>query len=454
MEQTFIKQNLFYSLLKTLFFIIILAGCSAPVSRIQYSVDFVPVKDLANIPQQGLYFIKNSSKRIVPEDAQLQMAEFYRRKVLSVWDGEVESYDKEYAFWPAEVIKENHGYGENYRIHSETWVRSLLDNANADEFPNLNWSGVVVNRVDLRALPTHRPRFSRPDGFPFDSLQNSSLWPGTPVQVLHESRDKRWLFVAAAHAGGWLPKREVLPVDSVFRQVIEDSQWVVVKRDRIPLESDNYTVIGRTGMTLPLLDFVGDTFVVGIPVNKNGKAAWQRVAVKKNGGITLFPTEMTERNAAEVLSFIAGQPYGWGGLFGHRDCSATIRDYFAVFGIWLPRNSSKQIIWGETTDLSDYTNDKKITLVKKAEPWKTLVGMDGHIMLYVGDYEGKPVVFHNLWGLPVKKLFSSETGRLVIGEAVFTTLKPGAERRDVRRSGSLLVDRVHSLGFPVTHFTE
>lgn len=447
----FINKKFFFSFSGILFFVFIFTACGAPKPKIQYSVDVAPIKDLQIIPQNGSYFIKEPFKRIVSEKRQDQLSELYKQKVLSVWHAEVGHFDRDYAFWPASVMQKNPGYGENYRVHSKEWVKSLLKNANADEFPNLDWSAVVINRVDLRALPTHRPRFSSPDGFPFDTLQNSSLWPGTPVQVLHESRDKRWLFVAASYVGGWLPRREVMPVDFAFKQVMENSQWVVVKRDRILLETDNYTVMGRTGMTLPLLDSGNDEFVIGVPVSRNGKAVWQRVVVEKNAGVTLFPDEMTEINAAEILDYMVGEPYGWGGLFGHRDCSATIRDYFAVFGIWLPRNSSKQIIWGKTDDLSGYSADKKVELVKKAEPWKTLVGMDGHIMLYVGDYEGEPVVFHNLWGLAVKGIFFKETGRLVIGEAVFTTLEPGKERGDVKRSERLLIDRVNALGFPAEH---
>lgn len=431
-----------------IFALLSLGGCGIPGPRMQYPLESAPVADLQHIPQRATHFVLDSTEWLLEPRRQDELAREYRQRALAVWHGQTDSYDAAYAFWPEASVQRNPGYGPNYRPHSTAWVTGVLHNADRATYPNANWPAIVVERVDLRALPTHQPRFSRPDGFPFDLLQNSSLWPGTPVQVLHRSRDGRWLFVAAAHVGGWLPASRVIPAGAEFRQALAKRPWAAVVRDRMPLRSSQGATLGRTGMLLPVLDSTEQHWRIGLPVQgPDGMARWEGASIARNAGdIQSFPLPMQAGQIARVADELRGEPYGWGGMYGHRDCSASLRDIFATFGIWLPRNSSKQIQAGTRIDLENMTNThKRRTLRERGQPWRTLVGMNGHIMLYVGTHQGQPVVFHNLWGLGTRRILDERNGRLVIGQAVFTSLSPGRERADVQRSGSLLVDRVHSL---------
>ena len=54
--------------------------------------------------------------------------------------------------------------------------------------------------------------------------------------------------------------------------------------------------------------------------------------------------------------------------------------------------------------------------------------MPGHIMLYIGQRRGHPLVFHNMWGVRTRN--SGRPGRHIVGKAVITTLAPGMELPD------------------------
>ncbi|GHV53063.1 hypothetical protein FACS1894206_03010 [Deltaproteobacteria bacterium] len=151
-----------------------------------------------------------------------------------------------------------------------------------------------------------------------------------------------------------------------------------------------------------------------------------------------------------------GQPYGWGGLLGNRDCSSLMDDLFAPFGIYLPRNSQAQTRLGTRVDLTNLTADQKEErILREGVPFFSLVSMKGHVALYLGAYpvtgldgvtKDVPVMFHSIWGL--RAITGSgenkREGRGVIGKAVVTSFRPGAEHPSIATPASLL-DRVNGL---------
>ena len=76
--------------------------------------------------------------------------------------------------------------------------------------------------------------------------------------------------------------------------------------------------------------------------NKKGHAKLENVIATKTSIIAKKPLPFTPQNVALVAQEFYGEPYGWGGGYECRDCSATTRDFLGAFGIFLRRNSSKQ----------------------------------------------------------------------------------------------------------------
>ena len=151
----------------------------------------------------------------------------------------------------------------------------------------------------------------------------------------------------------------------------------------------------------------------------------------QQAGITPFP--LTSRNIASLADAMAGQQYGWGGLFENRDCSSTVRDLFMNFGIWLPRNSGQQIKQGGFVSLEGLDADTKTSVIReRAVPFLSLIGMRGHIGLYLGtSVVGEPLMLHNVWGVRTMLPGGGE-GRAILGRLVITTLRPGESRPDVK----------------------
>jgi hypothetical protein len=154
---------------------------------------------------------------------------------------------------------------------------------------------------------------------------------------------------------------------------------------------------------------------------------------------SLMPVPLTSRAVAELADAMAGQLYGWGGMFENRDCSSTMRDLFLPFGIWLPRNSAQQArSGGEFVSLDGLDVSAKLHLIRtQGVPFASLIWLPGHIGLYLGvDGRGEPLLLHNIWGVRTVLPGGGE-GRAVAGRLVISTLRPGEERKDVRRDGFL-----------------
>ena len=116
------------------------------------------------------------------------------------------------------------------------------------------------------------------------------------------------------------------------------------------------------------------------------------------------------------------------------------RDFFAPFGIWLPRNSRAQAAVGKVIELSQYDpREKEEMIFENGVPFRTLLFFPGHIMLYIGEKMGKAYVMHNMWGIR-----TAENGRIIIGRAVITNLYLGKGLPGVDCS-ALLINKITSM---------
>ncbi len=195
---------------------------------------------------------------------------------------------------------------------------------------------------------------------------------------------------------------------------------------------------GRIGMVLPLAGQDTSGYTALAPARKaDGQAEIVSVRIKASDAAAM-PLAATPRNLGRLADQMLGQPYGWGGYYENRDCSALMLDLMTPLGLFLPRNSSQQARSGEYVSFEGLTApQKEALLLARGVPLLTLLYKRGHIMLYLGQQQGRALMLHNIWGL--KSLDESGTeGRVVIGRAVVTTLEPGRELPEVARAGTLL----------------
>lgn len=79
-----------------------------------------------------------------------------------------------------------------------------------------------------------------------------------------------------------------------------------------------------------------------------------------------------------------------------------------------------------------------------AAPFRTILNMPGHVMLYLGTFEDEPVAFHTIWGLRTAAADGTNPGRHVIGKSVITSLSPGRELQNLSSSRGDLLYRIGS----------
>ncbi|NTW06692.1 MAG: hydrolase Nlp/P60 [Syntrophaceae bacterium] len=408
------------------------------------------IKDVSDLEQNHLAYLQDQTKSrdLITLENQNRLAEDYNIIYFSVWH----QREPFYAL-PATIdidskrFAANFGYGENKRKHTGDWYKKLLQNAALDNYPNALYRAITVRNTNLRALPTERPHFNKPggdsDGWPFDNLQRSSVAANTPIFVCHLSADQTWALVETSFTFGWMPVEDFGRVDDNFIKEWESGRYAVITRDQTGIfyQNGQLALKSSLGYRFPL---VGETqkkleILVAAKSNFSDCAVIKKSYVARDAA-AVAPLRLTSLNVVKIANELIGEPYGWGGLYGNRDCSSMTRDFFSVFGLWLPRHSEDQVKEAGTyIDLKGMTSEQKEKVImEKAIPYLTLIWRKGHVMLYIGAKDGQPLIFHNVWGVRTKDLRGFE-GRKIIGQAVITTLHPGRELRNFdAEAGDLL----------------
>ena len=265
--------------------------------------------------------------------------------------------------------------------------------------------GVVTAYTDQRVLPFSRGLFSDPQHLAFDRLQNSALDMGTVVAVVHESDDGRWLYVHAPLSEGWVAAHHIA---WCTRQQAADfdmpTPFVVGIRAKADIFLDagqtRYLGYVRMGTRLPLAGFARDQVAVQLPRRGHAGRLETVEAYISGNAVSNGFLSYTPRNIITLAFECLNAPYGWGGMHGEQDCSRFIQSVFAAVGIELPRNSSAQAKVGRRlgfdTDVSGA--EKQRILLHTAEGGTTLLHLDGHVMLYLGEVDTMPYAIHALWG--------------------------------------------------------
>ncbi len=110
----------------------------------------------------------------------------------------------------------------------------------------------------------------------------------------------------------------------------------------------------------------------------------------------VFPTEVQyDISANEISNKLLGERYGWGGMFGKRDCSQFVMDIYRTMGIIIPRDASMQEegAAGKYIKFIGTIKDRENILnrLKAGDP----VYMKGHAVIYLGRVRNNYYVIHS-----------------------------------------------------------
>ncbi len=269
--------------------------------------------------------------------------------------------------------------------------------------------GVVVRFSDQRILPTLEPLYGDPSEVDFDALQNNTLELGTPLLLLHRTRDLKWTYVRSPSSSGWVESRYIARCSpEALEDFIHPEHFVVILcpkadiyRNPALTYSEEYV---QMGVRLPLIEVEENAYQVLIPIrDSQGYLVRQQGYVQKNqAGEGYLP--YTARNILQQAFEMLNAPYGWGGMYGEQDCSRYIQQIFATVGVNFPRNSADQAMVGKRVAEfdPDTPEEFKIRSLDQATGGIAVLYLKGHVMLYLGKAGLMPYSIHETWAYRVR----------------------------------------------------
>ncbi len=324
-------------------------------------------------------------------------------------------------------------------------IPALLDALALDAIPAEaapRW-GLVVQRADLRAFPTTQRVFSSPSDTDIDRFQESALFPGTPVAILHTSADGAWHFVASKLYSAWIAARFVAEGDSadVFGYAAREPHLIItganVRTAFTPERPELSLLQLDMGLRLPLrADWQPQTpvngqlgyasHVIELPLrDTQGRLAFAPALLPRTADVAVSPLPLTRANLIRQGFKFLGERYGWGHSYGTRDCSGFVSEVYRSFGIELPRNTRDQArstAFDRIAFAPDDGHAARLAALEKLDVGD-LIYIPGHVMMVIGREDGKTWLIHDTTGATVLDE-RGEPSRLVLNQVSVTPLEP------------------------------
>ena len=269
----------------------------------------------------------------------------------------------------------------------------------------LKW-GAAIRATSVRALPTDFKMIEKVDDIEFDQLQFTLIKLWTPVGIYQTSANGEWLYIQAPYTRGWVKAKDIAVFSSrdQVKQYVKSGSTLVVTGESIPvyMEPAMTTVLRRASMgtVLPRAENAANMYVVWMPAQKkDGTLLMLKGYVSLKADVSKGFLPFTQKNVIRQGFKLLGARYGWGGMYNGRDCSGFTHDVFLPFGIDMPRDSRQQALIG--TQLGHYQpfsdEPSKNAALEEGRPAITLLKMPLHIMIYLGEVNGRHYVIHSTW---------------------------------------------------------
>jgi SH3 domain (SH3b1 type)/NlpC/P60 family len=303
--------------------------------------------------------------------------------------------------------------------------------------------GLVVKRADLRTFPAPLRGYSSADDRDVDRFQESALFPGTPVIIVHQSRDGNWWFVVSSVYAAWVEKRFIAegPAEAVLAYTRKSPYLVVtgatVKTVFTPERPEVSELQLDMGVRVPVIaDWPQAT-----PVNGQHPYTAHVIELpeRASDGTLKFTPALLPRTADTSVDYLPlsranllrqgfkflGERYGWGHSYNARDCSGFVSDVYRSFGVQLPRNTRDQAVSPALnritfTDADDH--ERRLAVLRDLEVGD-LVYIPGHVMMVIGHDNGMPYVIHDTTGISYRN-GTGEVTRVQLNGVSVTPLTP------------------------------
>ncbi len=412
-----------------------------PGKRPKSAIDrlyFGKVADMRLVPQNPSYY----AKYLIPISRKKQLAydREYNKKYFAPWQQTTLKTPQKEIIWAVNFLQKKRLYTIRKHLITPSLYTKWIKNANFKALNSLKAKAISIRATNLRALPTdigvYKKSKKNTEGFPFDYLQHSELHINVPLFVSHLSLDKKWAFVEAAHVAGWVKLRDIAFVNKKFIRAFKSGIYRVSIVDDLWLLDDKNKKVSliKLGTIFPMDR--SKKWLLSAKRAKSGYALLVRIKPPSKSLVAPKPVPFNRFFVAKVAKELYGEPYGWGGVMQTRDCSAFTRDFFAPFGVFLKRNSSKQAKEANAKTINIRglkPQDKKRAIFQYAKPFRSMLYVPGHITLYLGKYKNEPIIMHSYWGVRLK-----DWSKYPLCRTVITTTKPGDELPNIRKESELI----------------
>jgi cell wall-associated NlpC family hydrolase len=310
-------------------------------------------------------------------------------------------------------------YDEQHQPVPATAIDAIVANTNLDAIPASQPTryGMVLQRAALRSFPTSLRAFSSDDDTDIDRFQESALFPGTPVAIVHASGDGEWLFVVSPRYAAWIEARFVAAgdTDAVFTHAAKAPYRIVTGakvRTVFTREQPQLSELQLDmGVRVPLADAAPDrpvngqhpysSWIVELPVrNDDGNLGFAPALLQRNTDTAADYLPLTRANLIRQAFKFLGERYGWGHSYNARDCSGFVSEVYRSMGVQMPRNTSDQSVspaFARTHFEPGDSRDKRMAAVAALDVGD-LIYIPGHVMMFVGRIDGMPYVIHDTNG--------------------------------------------------------
>lgn len=302
---------------------------------------------------------------------------------------------------------------DDFKRYMKQTNQHSVNNVNSVQF------ALVVNRTALRTFPTNDRVFNKAMDTDLDRFQETGVFPGQALAVLHQSENKAWYLVQSYHYLAWVPAKDIaIGSLDVISQYVNSDQFLMVTGDKVftnynpefPQLSEKQLDMG---VKLPLSVAVKPTtqlygqnpyasYMVELPYrNNDGSLLIKPALIARNQDVHLGYLQYTEQNLIKQAYKFLGERYGWGHDFNARDCTGFIGEIYKTFGILMPRNSGQQggSQYGQSINFDKNASQQTKLATLNQLKVGDLIYIPGHVMMYIGHDDKQPYVIHDVKGL-------------------------------------------------------
>lgn len=278
---------------------------------------------------------------------------------------------------------------------------------------------LVVKRSPLRTFPTFDKVYAKDSDGDLDRFQESGVFPGDAVAILHTSKDSKWILVQAYNYLAWMQKSDVAIGDkSIIAAYKNYNDYLVTTGSKIFTnyvpnhpQISNLQIDMGTRLPLAKRNEYGNkvygqnpyaNYVVKLPIRTvAGKLKIVLALIPRSQDVHRGYLPFTQQNIIKQAFKFLGERYGWGHDYNGRDCTGFVGEVYKSFGFKIPRNSGAQGI--SAYGINHRFDKNKNTINKMAAINKMQAGdlayIPSHVMIVLGKEQGKPFIIHDVHGL-------------------------------------------------------